>query len=619
MLALATLARWLLVCALVPLRARALDGGAVDGACAELRRGNPRVLALFVENMFWGPMMLSGLHQSGFEVGVASYEPDNVTLCRQEAGCVFWRQGSPPLVRFARVLSRKRTSNDIVDAIIDWRPAIVLPDLASAVVLMRKAAIVAKRGESEPEHRAARVLACSLPGKEQLWGVLTEKLRLMKAIERLPGVRVPWAATLQVRLRAGSGRPTCLTAAEASVQPALARLPLVLKTNRDASGRGVHVCRTRAQLDHALATVCTSKGGSKARAEQLVEGHTLEYVGAALDGVVLAGVCYVKFVTSGATGPSSTLRTVNSAQAARYFVEVVRALRFSGVGGIDLRMDAQGRAWVIDPNLRMNAYAGLPGEAFGLPPQGGLAQSLRRALELGSGEAAAAAGIRPEMVSQSTTVSRVRPGISDPVEPWAYCPDVLLAVPWEFADMYNNASVRHAGTYFDARTCEVRFLRDGSDVRVRQRCPLCPQHCLPVQPTSPSWGGGVVHAEQVGAMCLASEDWLRAHRGCVEVGSQVTMQPNAVGPTHQAHVCGKRVVPTRSPASAAMSTSPAGSAADDLLTTVRVGTGAFMWSIIVIAVFVVTIIIAVVVVISGGHRQQQTAPVIDYNYLPLRL
>lgn len=415
--------------------------------------------------------MLTGLSDAGWEVGVLQYaSADNASICGTPH-CTPWTAGDPALIRYFR-LARSRRGPDLVSALItsirEWSPSLVLPDYrATAMVMVHTAMKLAPRAHaSAAVAHVYHTLRCSLPRHTAHWKNYSSKLSVLNLASLLGTAKPPRATHLT---------PKQSRAMDAAELDRLAlQLPLVTKTNADGQSSGVHICRTRADLNASITAAASA--GRALRLEEFVAGAQADYVAVAVDGEVLGGYSYVTIAGSGQIGAGILFRTVNLPEAERHFAELVRAMGFTGVGQIDVRVDRKGRAFLVDPNMRLSPMVAIPPTLLGQGEGGGLLHALRMRIVDGP---AARTQHAQRPLPFAVNILLACPGTTiGQLVAQAYCEDVFVFLPWPFARTLRENEL--GGAQFDEGKCTVRYPADPQGFELRQRCPLCPGRCLPL-------------------------------------------------------------------------------------------------------------------------------------------
>jgi hypothetical protein len=144
--------------------------------------------------------------------------------------------------------------------------------------------------------------------------------------------------------------PAKLEAAGRTPEQAVAALglPLVVKTKVGASGLGVRIAATEAEVREALSALGPVENVFY---ERFVPGEYVDYSAVAgPDGPIQE--VGTRTVAATGTAPPSSVQTVDDPGLLEVGRQAVRALGLTGFIHIDTVRDAQGRYWVMDVNLR---------------------------------------------------------------------------------------------------------------------------------------------------------------------------------------------------------------------------------------------------------------------------
>lgn len=127
-------------------------------------------------------------------------------------------------------------------------------------------------------------------------------------------------------------------------------LPLVVKANLGASGAGVVIARTVADIERAVAALDLGRG---CFFERYVAGQIVSYAGAVLQGQIVQDMTYraVKFPTDPTCAPLAFEVVADEALLGAGRV-LCQALNLNGPINLQSIRDATGRHWLIDLNLR---------------------------------------------------------------------------------------------------------------------------------------------------------------------------------------------------------------------------------------------------------------------------
>lgn len=390
----------------------------------------------------------------------------------------------------------------LLRAVSEWKPVLVLPDSRSTTLLLQHAATVMLRGEGGGEGQgekglgevrtsdiqliAARQLCrCSLPDPKFFFN-RGSKSGIMELARSL-GVDVP--RSVQIVLDVQAPLSTLTHHVSSQISQSGLRLPVVLKTDADGGGSGVHLCGGRMSLGACLKTFIRPRGKARitVQAQEFLRGVTTACVASALHGVVLAGHCVIKQVTAerpreyksragklGAchsheqellhhhnesTTPSVVVRTFNDDVAFAWLATLIRATSHTGVVAADFRVSSDSRAprsVLIDYNARMSFFSTLSPRVLG--QQTGVLEALHRALlpphdqrnesttanvqirePVGSTItnariAARATEAEAARLPRSVALAKFRPyewAWRGCLPSWLFCTDVAVEVPWE--------------------------------------------------------------------------------------------------------------------------------------------------------------------------------------------
>jgi hypothetical protein len=392
------------------------------GECATLRRqGNEtRALALFVRNQNPALSYMRAMLDAGFRLGVfhrgcgEREQGHRRTYCQMD----MLRAGSPPELAYVRASESETISPsdptlqfDLIQAIAEWRPAIVLPEFTTSVLLMQRTAKRYASATNPLIREAVQRLRCSLPA-EELWNQSLSKSRLILAAAEI-GVRVPWTRRLPPEVIADP-------AGRGLAQILAIELPIVVKSDRDGNGLGVSICNDRDCL------IRKASSGSSFVLQQYVGGPTVAFEGSALDGELLAGFARLELLTRGRRGVTELSRTLAAPELSRMSQTVLRHLRHTGAFGFDFVIDARtGVPYLIDPNLRFTFNLCVDAAMLGLDE--GPLERLRLAL---SGERALSHW-RP-IVHEPPRVSVTYARFNAHAREWPdlyFCPNVYVPFP----------------------------------------------------------------------------------------------------------------------------------------------------------------------------------------------
>lgn len=486
-------------------------------ACAALRAANvPRALFVTRDSPAW-LTYLGGLVDSGWDVGVLAPGCQRMLgprACPRAAGA--GASAAEPL-SWVRQTGAELTAGDVLDAVATFRPAIVLPDdTRQCGLLVRAARLCDARQCTARARAAAQALSCSLPRERRHWDAWGSKLALLE-LAAASGVRSPPSVVVPPAASGAAARAARLAAASAL-------LPAVIKVEQDGAGRGVRACRT----PKCLATVLGSAENHTALVQGRAPGATVSFSAVCLDGAVVAGFAQLLAATHGQLGPALAAVSVNAPRAGDALARLVAALGFSGVAGADFRVDASGRATLIDVNLRASLHVTLSGAALGVGAN--LLERLRRAL---GGEATPP---WPGALDLRRSVTYVIPTMDGQLFQLMTCADVLVLWPWALAPALAHAVRRHWRV--EPRTCTLLSTRVRG-LRLRQRCGQraldaegeragvgaargrcaheCAQHALGAR--SPAYS-----APELPSLCAAaggSTGWRAEHANCTAEASRV--------------------------------------------------------------------------------------------------
>jgi len=198
--------------------------------------------------------------------------------------------------------------DELLHAVSEWRPALVLPDSQQAVTLLQKAA---KAAVTAPAHSAAGAsmaaaiacVRCSI-SPPQHHHRARSKLALMQYARSLsPPVPAPrgFVLTSSVAELAATLRAEMV---KAGLPP---NATVVLKSDSDGGGSGVKICgsasATALSLSDCLEAITKTRGRRgrmkiRMEVQEFLRGVTTSCVATALAGRVLSGYCVVKQLTA---------------------------------------------------------------------------------------------------------------------------------------------------------------------------------------------------------------------------------------------------------------------------------------------------------------------------------
>lgn len=324
----------------------------------------------------------------------------------------------------------------VVEAVMKFKPALVLPDQYTTVEVMQRAARM--RGwpgcyEDANCRRAIDVLRCSLPNNDRLWDAMKTK-HGMQQLARSVGVLVPFSLPLR------------------ESQPLMDQLKhavkrhgsIVLKGRHDG---GVTLCHRDTTSTKQMRCSKNLEHDHEAGAlEQFIAGVTTTYVAACVDGTMLGGFSLIKQVTNCRTCPSALVRTFNDPTAAASMRRFVSMLGYTGIFAADFVTNASGSSFLIDFNPRLSNFATIDAEAAGLPRSRSLHGLLFDAIVYGRYPTSAQ---RRALLPHSALFSKYYMGhvrAEHQLWPPLMCHDLFLDVPWNdpWAQKYAMAD-QHRG------------------------------------------------------------------------------------------------------------------------------------------------------------------------------
>lgn len=461
--------------------------------CAALREGNSRVLLLYNTDKPALLAMYHGFAEAGWDVGLVLRRctrlAEDMTFCPLDT----LERRNPERLAYLRNLRAPMKPTDLIDALADFEPSLVVPDSAPTMEMLVETARRYENSTWPEEQRAVRALRCSLPRHREHWSAVTRKSALF-ALAARSGVRVPRSVRVPAEGLSGT-----------RLETALALAPAVVKSDTDAGGRGVQICDDRACVRDALAEL--ERARAPCTVQEYVRGVNTAYTAVFVDGQMVAGYARAKVSTIGAKGISLGSVTLNDADAAEGLAKLARVLGYTGIGASDFRVDGEGRAFMTDPNMRANTNPIVEGGALGIGE--GLLLRLRRTL---------AEGARPQgplTLPHSLTYMRFFPnhhenGLLD----FALCADVYVPVPWSAIRWVPLTGKPALG--LRTADCEIFDRRDERRLRVRQMCTgaggehaRCAGKCKPLRVRRPAYTPA-----DLAALCDRDGAWRAEHTNC---------------------------------------------------------------------------------------------------------
>jgi ATP-grasp domain len=151
---------------------------------------------------------------------------------------------------------------------------------------------------------------------------------------------------------AGVRVPSHLAGSTTPIDPAVEALglPIVVKPRRGAAGDGVVVARDAVVARQAVAGALAAED---ALFEKFIAGKQLSFCAVFLDGAVRQDAVYERVRADNASlGLLGSLRTRDDKPIFDLGGKAVAAIGGSGLVDLDILLDCDGNAWVIDVNLR---------------------------------------------------------------------------------------------------------------------------------------------------------------------------------------------------------------------------------------------------------------------------
>lgn len=158
--------------------------------------------------------------------------------------------------------------------------------------------------------------------------------------------------------RHGLATPKFLVAAGfASLREAVAGMgfPCVIKTTQSTSGHGVYLLKDAAEFESALEKLPHE---GEYVVQEFIEGQTAAVTFLSFKGVLKSYLVATKSIAlDGGKGPSIAARILDHEEAGSICREIARLGNLTGITGLDIMIDARGRAYGIDPHFgRMTTH-----------------------------------------------------------------------------------------------------------------------------------------------------------------------------------------------------------------------------------------------------------------------
>jgi hypothetical protein len=151
----------------------------------------------------------------------------------------------------------------------------------------------------------------------------------------------------------GVRNPAKLAADRVSLEEAIEALglPLVVKARIGAGGDMVRIARSAADAQRALSEF--SPDLSDLFFEQMIDGEVVGYSAAVSgDGAMLDAATYVVERAAGSTGAPEMIQIIDEPEVLALGRHTIEKLGLTGLVQMDIIRDGQGRAWLLDLNLR---------------------------------------------------------------------------------------------------------------------------------------------------------------------------------------------------------------------------------------------------------------------------
>jgi len=310
-------------------------------------RGTAKTILLIgFEDLRWGTVRLAQpLRGAGFRL--AALCPVGNPLAKSR----FVERHFP----IANVRNLRRIEASLATAMRDWAPALIVPADEQVVACLH--AIVrgpARAGAHRltQQERATIVASLGDPARFDAMLMKSETVTLARQL----GVRVPAGETVATGAAAAAER---------------IGFPVYLKSSFSWGGRGVRLCRDRAELAAIVATEqqrrwCTLRDvvrrvldrtwyptDTALSVQQAIVGKPAMYCCVALDGRILAGFGGIALETSTPDGPSTMVRLSDGGEMADTAATMIAACKATGFIGFDFMIEAaSGAAYLIECNPR---------------------------------------------------------------------------------------------------------------------------------------------------------------------------------------------------------------------------------------------------------------------------
>lgn len=509
--------------------------------CADLRRGNNRMLIVASSGLKDLPLIVNGFLGTGWTVGVLI----GSTYCREhssKAGCLAistWGSAPPLGVEFfEHRQTEMRPATMIGRAIETFRPAHVFPFLTADVNHIIEAA--EELGMQPSRSFASHALNCSLPPERELWRLMSSKSGAMELMRNI-GVPLPW----HVRVCP----PLSSTEYERIRLDAVKHLPVLFKTDQDGGGKGLSACAKHDAPDcvrEAIRSIVgqhqRNGGGSCFSVEQYMEGITVVASSVAIDGAVVSTYVVAKVVADSSLGVTLGGVSLNDARILRYHEAIAARMRWTGFVCMDYRLSRNGDIGIIDANFRSSNLISIGGQAFGIVPHGLL--RLREALQ------SSAAGVRTPYRAAllDYSISTAKISHKAPTHDLLHCADVFVQWQWGLAGRSEavDRELRAHGLQLDARHCTVSH-RGHRGVPIRAHCDglsfghdasycgAASKSCVQTPRILPPINSSTVH-DRVCSM----RTWGAEHSRCLHQASSKAASPSADSPF--GHFCAQETL-----------------------------------------------------------------------------